>query len=95
MDCQENGEFLTSMEPRAHLLQIDPEMALRNLKTRGSLHEIQQFHDAPKKSKILRQFEQQGLCINEGVAQDALLSMSACRPLSQDELTKPTCALLN
>jgi len=39
-------------------------------------------------SEILRQFEQQGLCINEGVAVDARLVKSASRPLSQDELKK-------
>ncbi len=39
-------------------------------------------------SEILRQFEQQGLCINEGVAVDARLVKSASRPLSQDELEK-------
>ena len=39
-------------------------------------------------SEILRQFEQQGLSINEGVAVDARLVKSASRPLSQDELKK-------
>ena len=39
-------------------------------------------------SEILRQFEQQGLCINEGVAVDARLVKSASRPLSHDELKK-------
>jgi IS5 family transposase len=39
-------------------------------------------------SEILRQFESQGLCINEGVAVDARLVKSASRPLSQDELKK-------
>ena len=39
-------------------------------------------------SEILRQFEQQGLCINEGVAVDARLVKSASKPLSQDELKK-------
>jgi transposase, IS5 family len=39
-------------------------------------------------SKILRQFEQQGLSINKGVAVDARLVGSASRPLSQDELKK-------
>jgi len=37
-------------------------------------------------SEILRQFEQQGLCINEGVAVDARLVRSASKPLSQDKL---------
>lgn len=39
-------------------------------------------------SEILRQFESQGLCINEGVAVDARLVKSASRPLSQNELKK-------
>ena len=39
-------------------------------------------------SDILRQFEQQGLSINEGIAVDARLVKSAIRPLSQDELKK-------
>jgi transposase, IS5 family len=39
-------------------------------------------------SEILRQFESQGLCINEGVAVDARLVKSASRPLSNDELKK-------
>jgi IS5 family transposase len=39
-------------------------------------------------SEILRQFESQGLSINEGVAVDARLVKSASRPLSQDELKK-------
>ncbi len=39
-------------------------------------------------SEILRQFEQQGLSINEGVAVDARLVKSASKPLSQDELKK-------
>jgi len=39
-------------------------------------------------SEILRQFEQQGLCINEGIAVDARLVRSASKPLSQDELKK-------
>ena len=39
-------------------------------------------------SDILRQFEQQGLSINEGIAVDARLVKSASRPLSQDELKK-------
>ena len=39
-------------------------------------------------SEILRQFEQQGLAINEGIAVDARLVKSASRPLSQDELKK-------
>jgi len=39
-------------------------------------------------SEILRQFEQQGLAINEGVAVDARLVKSASRPLSNDELKK-------
>jgi transposase, IS5 family len=39
-------------------------------------------------SEILRQFEQQGLSINEGVAVDARLVKSASRPLSNDELKK-------
>jgi transposase, IS5 family len=39
-------------------------------------------------SEILRQFEHQGLSINEGVAVDARLVKSASRPLSNDELKK-------
>jgi transposase, IS5 family len=39
-------------------------------------------------SEILRQFEQQGLSINEDVTVDARLVNSASRPLSQDELRK-------
>ena len=37
-------------------------------------------------STILRQFEQQGLNINEGVAIDARLVKSASRPVSNDKL---------
>jgi IS5 family transposase len=37
-------------------------------------------------SEILRQFERQGLTINEGVAVDARLVKSASRPLSNDQL---------
>jgi IS5 family transposase len=37
-------------------------------------------------SEILRQFESQGLIINEGVAVDARLVKSASRPLSNDQL---------
>ena len=37
-------------------------------------------------SEILRQFECQGLTINEGVAVDARLVKSASRPLSNDQL---------
>jgi IS5 family transposase len=37
-------------------------------------------------SDILRQFEQQGLTINEGIAIDARLVKSASKPLSNDEL---------
>ena len=37
-------------------------------------------------SEILRQFEGQGLTINEGVAVDARLVKSASRPLSNDQL---------
>jgi IS5 family transposase len=39
-------------------------------------------------SEILRQFEGQGLTINEGIAVDARLVQSASRPLSNDELNK-------
>jgi IS5 family transposase len=39
-------------------------------------------------SEILRQFEAQGLAINEGIAVDARLVQSASRPLSNDELKK-------
>ena len=39
-------------------------------------------------SEILRQFENQGLTINEGVAIDARLVKSASRPLSNDQLKK-------
>jgi IS5 family transposase len=37
-------------------------------------------------SEILRQFEDQGLIINDGVAVDARLVKSASRPLSNDQL---------
>ena len=39
-------------------------------------------------SEILRQFEAQGLTINEGIAVDARLVQSASRPLSNDEIKK-------
>jgi len=39
-------------------------------------------------SEILRQFEGQGLTINEGIAVDARLVQSASRPLSNDNLKK-------
>ena len=39
-------------------------------------------------SEILRQFENQGLSINEGIAVDARLVKSASRPVSNDELKK-------
>jgi IS5 family transposase len=39
-------------------------------------------------SEILRQFEQRGLTINEGIAVDARLVKSASRPVSKDELRK-------
>jgi len=39
-------------------------------------------------SEILRQFEHQGLSINQGVAVDARLVKSASRPLSNEELKK-------
>jgi len=39
-------------------------------------------------SEILRQFEAQGLTINEGIAIDARLVKSASRPLSNDEIKK-------
>jgi IS5 family transposase len=39
-------------------------------------------------SEILRQFEKQGLSINEGVAVDARLVKSASRPLSNEDLKK-------
>lgn len=39
-------------------------------------------------SEILRQFEAQGLTINEGIAVDARLVQSASRPLSNDDIQK-------
>jgi IS5 family transposase len=39
-------------------------------------------------SEILRQFESQGLTINEGIAVDARLVKSASRPISNDEIKK-------
>jgi len=39
-------------------------------------------------SEILRQFEAQGLAINEGIAVDARLVKSASRPLSNDDIQK-------
>ena len=39
-------------------------------------------------SEILRQFESQGLTINEGVAVDARLVKSASHPLSNEQLKK-------
>jgi len=39
-------------------------------------------------SEILRQFEQQGLTINEGIAVDARLVKSASRPISNDQIKK-------
>jgi len=39
-------------------------------------------------SEILRQFEAQGLTINEGIAVDARLVKSASRPISNDEIKK-------
>jgi len=39
-------------------------------------------------SEILRQFEAQGLTINEGIAVDARLVKSASRPLSNDDIQK-------
>jgi len=39
-------------------------------------------------SEILRQFETQGLTINEGVAIDARLVKSASRPMSNDKITE-------
>jgi IS5 family transposase len=39
-------------------------------------------------TEILRQFESQGLSINEGIAVDARLVKSASRPLSNDDLKK-------
>ena len=39
-------------------------------------------------SEILRQYEKQGLTINEGVAIDARLVKSASHPISNDELKK-------
>lgn len=39
-------------------------------------------------SEILRQFEKQGITINEGIAIDARIVKSASRPLSNDELNK-------
>ena len=37
-------------------------------------------------SEILRQFESQGLTINEGIAIDARLVKSASRPISNDKI---------
>jgi len=37
-------------------------------------------------SEILRQFENQGLTINEGIAVDARLVKSASRPISNDKI---------
>jgi len=37
-------------------------------------------------SEILRQFESQGLTINEGIAVDARLVKSASRPISNDKI---------
>ncbi len=37
-------------------------------------------------SEILRQFESQGLTVNEGVAVDARLVKSASRPISNDKI---------
>ena len=37
-------------------------------------------------SEILRQFENQGLTINEGIAVDARLVKSASRPISNDQI---------
>jgi IS5 family transposase len=37
-------------------------------------------------TEILRQFENQGLSINEGIAVDARLVKSASRPVSNDQL---------
>ena len=39
-------------------------------------------------SEILRQFEKQGLTINEGIAVDARLVKSASRPISNDQIEK-------
>jgi len=39
-------------------------------------------------TEILRQFENQGLTINEGVAIDARLVKSASRPISNKEIKK-------
>ena len=39
-------------------------------------------------SEILRQFEKQGLTINEGIAVDARLVKSASRPISNDQIKK-------
>ena len=39
-------------------------------------------------SEILRQFEKQGLSINEGIAVDARLVKSASRPISNDQIKK-------
>jgi IS5 family transposase len=39
-------------------------------------------------TEILRQFESQGLSINEGIAIDAKLVKSTSRPLSNDDLKK-------
>ena len=41
-------------------------------------------------SEILRQFENQGLIINEGVAIDARLVKSASRPVSNKETKQPS-----
>ena len=37
-------------------------------------------------SEVLRQFEKQGLTINEGIAVDARLVKSASRPISNDQI---------
>ena len=39
-------------------------------------------------TEILRQFQMQGLTINEGIAVDARLVKSASRPISNDEIKK-------
>ena len=39
-------------------------------------------------SEILRQFESQGLTINEGIAVDARLVKSASRPISNDKIER-------
>ena len=39
-------------------------------------------------SEVLKQFDKEGLSINEGIAIDARLVQSASRPISKDEIKK-------